>query len=97
MADEQAGADPRDDEAYVLDDGVVDRILSAVAAGDTAALTALLEPLHAADIADLLEQISAGDRRALIALWGREIDGEILSEIDESIREERLHRAVRWA
>ena len=97
MADEQAGPDPREDEAYVLDDGVVDRILSAVEAGDTVGLTALLEPLHAADIADLLEQISGADRRALIGLWGREIDGEILSEIDESIREEVVDAMPRAA
>jgi magnesium transporter len=67
---------------------VVEAVLEAVGRGDSAALTALLEPLHAADIADLLEQIDAADRRALLALWSGEIDGEILSEIDESIREE---------
>ncbi|MCA1778598.1 MAG: magnesium transporter, partial [Xanthomonadaceae bacterium] len=34
-----------------------------------------------------LEQISASNRNALVLLWGRQIDGEILSELDESIRE----------
>ena len=67
---------------------VVEAVLEAVARGDAAALTALLQPLHAADIADLLEQIDPSDRRALLALWSGEIDGEILSEIDEGIREE---------
>ena len=97
MADDNLASEAREDDAYVLDDGVVDRILSAVAAADTEGLTALLEPLHAADIADLLEQISASDRRALIGLWGREIDGEILSEIDESIREEVVDAMPRAA
>lgn len=72
-------------------------ILAAVEDADAPRLTALLEPLHAADIADLLEQIGAGDRRALLALWSGEVDGEILSEIDEAIREEvigALPRAV---
>ena len=36
----------------------------------------------------MLEQISAPERRDLLQLWSGEIDGEILSEIDESIREE---------
>jgi magnesium transporter len=79
------------DAAEDLDDShvrLVAGVLAAVAAGDAPALTALLEPLHAADIADLVEQIDPADRRALIALWAREIDGEILSEIDEGIREE---------
>ena len=47
-----------------------------------------MEPLHAADIADLLEQISSYDRAALIRLYGLEFDGEILSELDEGIRDE---------
>lgn len=60
----------------------------AVEAGDAVVLAALLEPLHAADVADLLEQVSGAERRALLALYSLEIDGDILSEIDESIREE---------
>lgn len=60
----------------------------AVEAGDAVVLAALLEPLHAADVADLLEQVSGTERRALLALYSPEIDGDILSEIDESIREE---------
>jgi magnesium transporter len=47
-----------------------------------------MEPLHAADIADLLEQINAFERSKLIRLYDREFDGEILSELDEAIREE---------
>lgn len=72
-------------------------ILLATEAGDAAALRALLGPLHPADIADLIEQINAADRRALLALWSGEMDGEILSELDEAIREEvidLLPRAV---
>ena len=71
-----------------LDGRRVKAILAAVEAGDTPGLTALLDPLHAADIADLLEQISVEDRRDLLAMWSGEIDGEILSEISDAIREE---------
>lgn len=70
------------------DDRLIARVLDAVAAGDAARLTALLDPLHAADVADVVEQIGPGERRALVALWGRAIDGDILSEIDDAIREE---------
>ncbi|MEX3317011.1 magnesium transporter [Sulfitobacter sp. PS-8MA] len=75
-------------EAYMLDRKAVAAILETVHAGDQAHLTQLMEPLHAADIADLLEQIDEADRAALIRLYGQEFDGEILSELDESIREE---------
>jgi magnesium transporter len=62
----------------------------AVSAEDVDAIDALMEPLHPADIADILEQISSGERAALLALWSRGIDGEVLSELDWSIREDIL-------
>jgi magnesium transporter len=83
MADNRA---ERDDEAEAA--ARLEAVLEAVEAGDAPALGALLDPLHAADIADILEQISTGQREALLTLWHGGIDGEILSEIDESIRED---------
>ena len=88
MAELRAEDQEREEEDYSLDGDLVDQILDAVDAADTARLTKLMAPLHAADVADLLEQIGGPDRRALLALWGREIDGDILSEVDEAIREE---------
>ena len=85
----EVAADAEDDsEAYKLNKRAVDSILYAVEIDDAAKLTELMEPLHAADIADLLEQISSFERTKLIRLYDREFDGEILSELDESIREE---------
>jgi magnesium transporter len=83
MSENQAEVD---DE--VLDQDRIDAVLAAVEIGDGAAVDALLDPLHAADIADLLEQIGTTDRRALLTLWSHEIDGEILSEISDAIRED---------
>jgi magnesium transporter len=88
MTDAQEIELDRDEDEYALDEKVVSAILDAVGAGDAGAIDTLMEPLHAADIADLLEQIGSSDRAALLALWSRGIDGEILSELDESIREE---------
>ena len=81
-------AEPYSDDAYVLDNRTVEQILDAVEAEDLERLSALLEPFHAADLADLLEQISSAERRQLLSLWPTGIDGEILSELDESLREE---------
>ncbi|MDF1668738.1 MAG: magnesium transporter [Roseovarius sp.] len=93
--DQLSGPDPdrtdrdeRDDNPYVLDRQAVGRIILAVDNADRDMLLAEMEPLHAADIADLLEQINAFDRRRLLELYGQEFDGDILSELDESIREE---------
>ncbi|WP_415919957.1 magnesium transporter [Tateyamaria sp. SN6-1] len=89
MTEPVDGQEPGPEESgYELGRKDVSAILYAVDIEDRAQLTALMEPLHAADIADLLEQINAFDRSRLIRLYDREFDGEILSELDESIREE---------
>mgnify|MGYP000491600216 CR=1 FL=1 len=75
-------------DAYALDNRKVGQILGAVELGAAERLDELLEPLHAADIADLLEQIAPGERRDLLALWSAGIDGEVLSELDDSLRAE---------
>ncbi len=77
-----------DEYSFELDTGTVDAILAAAEAGDAALLASLMDPLHAADIADLLEQVSSEERESIVRLFEPGIDGEILSEIDESIREE---------
>lgn len=78
------------DGEYALDRKDVAKVLYAVDRDDRDALIELMEPLHAADIADLLEQINAFDRMRLVKLYGQEFDGEILSELDEAIREELI-------
>jgi magnesium transporter len=77
-----------DDDEFGLDPRLVEEAREAIQAKDAAQLDAVLDPLHAADIADLLEQIGPGERRALLALWHGSVDGDILSELDESLREE---------
>ena len=75
----------------------------AVAAGDAARLRGLLDPLHAADVADFLEQVEAGERREIMLLAPEIVDGDVLSDLDEGLREEviaflppeRLAEAVR--
>ncbi|WP_299843320.1 magnesium transporter [uncultured Roseovarius sp.] len=80
--------DEREEDAYLLNPQAVARIIQAVDLGDQQLLWDEMEPLHAADIADLLEQISAFDRRRLVELYGEEFDGDLLTELDDSIREE---------
>lgn len=78
----------QDEDAYALDRKTVAAILFAVDVEDRAKLIELMEPLHAADIADLLEQINPYDRTRLIRLYDKEFDGDILSELEEAVREE---------
>lgn len=81
--------DPGSDSGdYALERKDVAAILYAVDIEDRDQLAALMQPLHPADIADMLEQINAFDRSRLIRLYDIDFDGEILSELDEAIRDE---------
>jgi len=88
MAEQSAERQPFDEVDYALDAGRVAAIRQAAAAGDGSRLAGLLAPLHAADIADLLEQVDSSDRREIVRLGAPQIDGEVLSELDEGLREE---------
>ncbi len=73
------------DRAYEIDSTLIDTVLYAIETNDRDMLVGLLEPFHAADIADLLEQINSKERAAFVALWGEDFDGEVLAEIDEGL------------
>ena len=75
-----------DDQAYELDRIAMDAILNAVETDDKMELVALLDQMHSADIADFLEQIPSKERSDFLALWGVDIDGAVLSEMDENLR-----------
>jgi magnesium transporter len=88
LSGEVSHDDGLEEDGYSLERRTVAAILFAVDTGDRAKLVELMDPLHPADIADLLEQINAFDRRRLVLLYDKDFDGEILSELGDSIREE---------
>ena len=88
MVDEALKSDDATEDDFSLASHLFDDVLDAVEDGDAETLSALLDPLHPADLADLLEQIDVRDRRALMELWADGIDGEVLSELDDNLREE---------
>ena len=80
----------RTEDDYGLGTELLARIDEAIDQDDRPGLNAALEPMHAADIADLIERLAPARRRQFLVMYSEEIDGEILSEIDESIRDEVL-------
>ena len=76
------------DGLYGATDTVVREVKKNLAESRRDAVAALIEPLHAADIADLLEQVDAGHRREILLLGADQIDGEVLSELHEDVRRE---------
>lgn len=88
MAEPETEQSETPENAYVIEPDALESILDAVERGDRPRLLELLEPLHAADIADILEQIGGNERRDFLALWEQDVDGEVLSELSEGAREE---------
>ncbi|WP_300535286.1 magnesium transporter [Sphingosinicella sp.] len=68
----------------------VDEVTDALAAGDTARVQELVEPLHPADIADLIEQVEPGERQVLAAALGDVLDADVISEMNEVVREQLI-------
>ena len=86
---ESDGRERREDE-YGLDPAIVGAVRDAARAGDRETVVACIDELHAADIADLFEQIDTDDRRALIELAWSDIDPEVLAELEEGVRDDVL-------
>lgn len=90
--DGQAATEP-DEAVYELASGRLEHdVVEALAAGDGARVKDLIAPLHYADVADLLEHLSAEERHALIDVIRDDFDAEILSELDETVRDEIIDR-----
>ena len=80
--------DDDDEEAFGIGDRLVADVIEAIEARNVEDIDAALEPLHPADIAHLIELIDPRQRRELLTLWRGGVDGAILSELDENLREE---------
>ncbi|MDO6589216.1 magnesium transporter [Loktanella sp. D2R18] len=84
--------DISEDETFGITDRLLADVLAAVEAKDAQSVDALLDPLHPADIAHLIEQIDGRDRRDLLTVWKGGLDGDTLSELHESLREEVIEQ-----
>ena len=73
-----------------LDPAFVTQIVDALARGDRATLLRHVSRFHAADIADLIEQLPPEDRRQSIRILGPDLPPESLPELEEGVRDEVL-------
>ncbi|MEM8827005.1 MAG: magnesium transporter [Pseudomonadota bacterium] len=96
-ADAHDTLDPVTDPARqdALEDGqlkasFVEEVRDALDAGDEGRVQTLAEPLHNADIADLIEQVAPATRAGLAAALGPQLDPEVIAEMDDEVREDLI-------
>ncbi|HEX5258360.1 MAG TPA: magnesium transporter [Sphingomicrobium sp.] len=75
------------DEEDRLRPEFVDRVLDAVDAGDDDTARRLVQPLHPADIADLIELAARDEREGLVKALAGIISPDVLAEMNDYVRE----------
>ena len=79
----------RDDDGH-LNATWLDLLSDLIDRRDEHDVRALVAPLHAADLGDVLEALAGEERSQLVALLGDHFDYEALTEVDENIRLELM-------
>ena len=79
---DQAVEDSADDEHDIVDAAVK----TALTDGDTEGLKELVDGLHYADVADVVERLHAGDRTKFLRELGEDLPAEVWAELDEAVR-----------
>ena len=78
------------DEDDRLKPEFVREVLGRVEAGDAEGARELVEPLHPADVADLIEAADRDERAALVAALSNLVTGDVFSEMNEWVRDELI-------
>jgi magnesium transporter len=91
-----ATAAPAEEEKSAIDEEdrlrpeFVDKVLDAVEAGDDETARRLVQPLHPADVADLIELAQRDEREGLVKALAGIISPDVLAELNEHVREDLL-------
>src|SRR6476619_5164867 len=78
------------DEEDRLRPDFVDKVLDAVDAGDDETARKLVEPLHPADVADLIEAAARDEREGLVKALAGIVDADVLAEMNDWVRDDLL-------
>lgn len=82
--------DHPEDAKPIVAASLADRISNAIDDDNRAALIGSFDDAHPADIADVLEQISASERDDFIRLADQDFPADVLPELEEGLRDEIL-------
>ncbi len=87
-AGQDAGRDAGKGELYGVTQEQIATFREALDAGDTERCEAFTLGLHAADLADLIEGLTAPERHILVALIGPHLDPELLAFLEGPVRDD---------
>src|SRR5438874_5747206 len=87
LADSNPAHSPAIDEEDRLRPEFVDKVLDAVDAGDDETARRLVQPLHPADVADLIEIAARDEREGLVKALAGIISPDVLAEMNDYVRE----------
>lgn len=85
---ESNAANPRQELEADVDSELVNSVSDALGALDADRVRKYVADLRAPDLADLIEHLAPNERIGLIQALGNDIDYEIFSELDESVRDQ---------
>ncbi|UVI38114.1 magnesium transporter [Qipengyuania spongiae] len=82
--------DERHDEDNILKPEFVNKVEDALEDGDSERAYELVEPLHPADVADLLELLDREERRQLAAAITDLMTSEVVAELNDFVRDDMM-------
>jgi magnesium transporter len=86
--DEPRTGEPWDEDDVGLSSGLIDAVQAALHDGDVAGVEKLVEPLHPADTADLLEVLTREERKLLLSIVGDAMEADVLTYVETELRDE---------
>ncbi|HET6620166.1 MAG TPA: magnesium transporter [Dongiaceae bacterium] len=77
-----------EEELYGPSEQLMENVSAALAEGDIPQVEELIEDLHPADVADLIEHLEPEERKLFVEITRHVIEPETISHLDETVREE---------
>src|ERR1700752_4189013 len=77
-----------EEEPYGPSEELLENVSAALAEGDIPQVEALIEDLHPADVADLIEHLEPDERKLFVDITRHVIEPETISHLEETVREE---------
>jgi magnesium transporter len=77
-----------EEELYGPSEDLLENVAAALAEGDIPQVETLIEDLHPADVADLIEHLEPDERKLFVDITRHVIEPETISHLEETVREE---------